>query len=204
MVRRVQLLVLLVLAGLLLAIEPSVGLARTQKSTVDERTGNISAQSPPNSAAEIVTLRRQIEVHRQTLETLRAHFEERQAAVDTLTARLAAQLDQVRQHAQHQQYLLDGMFGAVGVLGIALVGIGWLLRTRLSVQDREEISQEIRTTLRGHLITLQNQRERDVAARQQLEAALERVRQDIFTLGTRVSQQRKLLTKAQRSERRGL
>jgi len=199
--RRVKLSVLLSIVGFLFVIEPSVGLARTQQPT-DQRTGEVSAQHPPNLEAEMATFRRQTEINRQAIDTLRAQFEERQAAVDTLTARLAAQLDQLRQHAQRQQYFVYGALGAIGVLGVAVLGVGWLLRTRLSVQDREEIRQEIRTTLRGHLITLQDQRERDGAVRQKVEDELDRVRQDIITLVTRVSQQRKLLTKTQRNKRR--
>jgi hypothetical protein len=195
--RRVKLSVMCVMVGSLLAIEPSVGRARTQKPTTGERVGEDSAQHLLNLEMEMVTLRQQIEGNRQAIDTLRAQFEERQATVEALTARLnerrgeeetlARQLDQVRNHAQRQQYFLYGVLGALGILGIALVGIGWRLRTHLSVQDREEIRQEIRTTLRGHLIALQNQRERDVAAHQKVEEALERVRQDILILETRVA-----------------
>jgi hypothetical protein len=82
--RRVKISVLFAMIGSLLAIEPSAGRARTQKPTTGEGAKEFSAKQPPNSETEMATLLQQIEVNRQAIDTLRAQFEEQQAAVEAL------------------------------------------------------------------------------------------------------------------------
>jgi chromosome segregation ATPase len=179
--------------GLTFVIGLPVSFARTRKPAI-HKTEEVSTQPTPNLDIEIAALRQQIEKTQQDIRMLRGQVEEGRMAADALAARLdggraagdalAAQLVQLRQDLQRQQHVVYGVLGTV-ILGVGLLGAGWLLRKQVAVRDREAIVQEMRLALRGHLLTMQNQRESDVAARQKVEEELEHMRRELTALTTR-------------------
>lgn len=192
--QRAGVVVLLAMISLPFVIGLPVSFARTRKPAL-KKIEEVPAQPTPDLETEIAALRQQLEEHQQVIRTLRGQCEERRVAAEALAVRLderrateealAAQLTQLRQDTQRQQHILYRALGAVVILGSGLLGVGWLLRCRGAVQAREAILQEMRLALRGHHMTIQNQRESDVAARQKVEEELERMRQDVAALTTR-------------------
>ena len=194
--RRAGVVVLLATLSLPFVVGLPVSVARTRKPAI-EKTEEVPVRAMPNFETELAPLRQQLEEFQQITRTLRNQVEDQRGAAQALAAQLAerraaedalaAQLAQLRQDVQRQQQLLSETLSAVVVLGAGLLGVGWLLRRRGAIQDREAILQEMRIALRGHLLTMQNQRESDVAARQKVEEELERVRYDLATLTARTA-----------------